>query len=144
LRNGIAVAGDWCHGAAGIGFSRVGLAAEFGLEPELRSEIRHAASTTLGHVRGTDHSLCHGDLGRLEFLRSAGDLLGDESLLQAYRNGVSVTLDTLENGDWRTGVPHSVETPGLMTGLAGIGFGLLRIAHLDAVPNILIMEGPRG
>ena len=27
-----------------------------------------------------------------------------------------------------------------MTGLAGIGYGLLRLAHPDAVPSVLVLE----
>jgi lantibiotic modifying enzyme len=37
-----------------------------------------------------------------------------------------------------------VESPGLMTGLAGIGYGLLRLAKPARVPSILTLEGPRG
>jgi hypothetical protein len=36
----------------------------------------------------------------------------------------------------------AVETPGLMTGLAGIGYGLLRLAVPTRVPSVLVLEGP--
>jgi len=32
---------------------------------------------------------------------------------------------------------------GLMTGLAGIGYGLLRLANPDRVPSVLVLEPPR-
>lgn len=35
----------------------------------------------------------------------------------------------------------NVESPGLLTGLAGIGYGLLRLAAPSAVPSVLLMEG---
>jgi lantibiotic modifying enzyme len=40
--------------------------------------------------------------------------------------------------------PGGVETPGLMLGLAGIGYGLLRLADPDRVPSVLALEAPRS
>jgi lantibiotic modifying enzyme len=41
-----------------------------------------------------------------------------------------------------TGVPLGVETPGLMTGLSGIGYQLLRLAAPDEVPSVLLLAPP--
>ena len=38
--------------------------------------------------------------------------------------------------------PSGVETPGLMTGLAGIGYGLLRLAEPRRTPSVLALEPP--
>ena len=38
------------------------------------------------------------------------------------------------------GVPLTVETPGLMNGLAGIGYGLLRL--VTPLPSILLLQPP--
>ncbi|MER2507379.1 MAG: hypothetical protein ABTQ27_01330, partial [Amaricoccus sp.] len=38
-------------------------------------------------------------------------------------------------GGWRCGVPGGEATPGLMLGLAGIGWAQLRAAHPEAVPS---------
>ena len=35
-----------------------------------------------------------------------------------------------------------VESPGLMTGLAGIGYGLLRLAEPTRMPSVLVLEPP--
>jgi hypothetical protein len=35
-----------------------------------------------------------------------------------------------------------VETPGLMIGLAGIGYGLLRLARPNDVPSVLQLAAP--
>jgi hypothetical protein len=35
-----------------------------------------------------------------------------------------------------------VESPGLMTGLAGIGYGLLRAADPECVPSVLTLSPP--
>ena len=54
-----------------------------------------------------------------------------------------MVLESLERDGWLCGVPEGVETPGLMTGLAGIGYGLLRLADPGRVPSVLAFEGPR-
>ncbi len=43
----------------------------------------------------------------------------------------------------RSGTPLGVETPGLMAGLAGVGYGLLRLAEPGRVPSILALELPK-
>jgi lantibiotic modifying enzyme len=47
------------------------------------------------------------------------------------------------HGDWRCGVPAGVETPGLMLGLAGIGYGLLRLGLPNRIPSLLSLAPPR-
>ena len=48
---------------------------------------------------------------------------------------------TMQEND--RGIPGGVETPGLMMGLAGIGYGLLRLGATDRVPALLSREPPR-
>ncbi|MDV9202269.1 hypothetical protein, partial [Streptomyces sp. Wh19] len=42
----------------------------------------------------------------------------------------------------RCGTPGQVSHPGLLTGLAGIGHGLLRAGFPDRVPSMLLLAGP--
>jgi lantibiotic modifying enzyme len=49
----------------------------------------------------------------------------------------------VRRGGWRCGIPGGVETPGLMMGLAGIGYGLLRVGAADRVPSVLALDPPR-
>jgi lantibiotic modifying enzyme len=51
-------------------------------------------------------------------------------------------LASIEEQGWITGVPQGVETPGLMTGLAGIGYALLRLAAVEQVPSVLLLDPP--
>ena len=39
---------------------------------------------------------------------------------------------------WQCGLPSGRETPGLMTGLAGIGYQLLRMVAPDRVPALVV------
>jgi type 2 lantibiotic biosynthesis protein LanM len=131
----------WCHGAPGIGLTRIKLLDHF-QDPLLHAELQQAIHTTEQHGLGRDHCLCHGDLGNLELLLSASRTLQDAALAnRAYRHAAGV-LESIETHGWRCGVPQTRETPGLMVGLAGIGYGLLRFAFPDTVPNLLVLEAP--
>jgi type 2 lantibiotic biosynthesis protein LanM len=129
----------WCHGSGGIALSR--MAALKHLDgPEIRSDVHNALRTTLSEGFGYNHSLCHGDLGNIEVLQQARNLHPTWAT-DAERKTRDVLAGIDEHG-WLCGVPHEVESPGLMTGLAGIGYGLLRVACPDRVPSVLLLEGP--
>jgi lantibiotic modifying enzyme len=53
----------------------------------------------------------------------------------------AMILDSIDTHGWLTSIPLGVETPGLMTGIAGIGYELLRLAEPDLVPCLLTLEG---
>jgi hypothetical protein len=54
----------------------------------------------------------------------------------------AAVLVSIDRDGWRCGNPLGVESPGLMTGLAGIGYGLLRIAEPTLVPSALALQPP--
>ena len=101
----------------------------------MAGEIQAAVHSTREEGFGQSHCLCHGDLGNLELLRKAGE--ADEADRLAAR-----ILIRIEQEGPRCGASTDNEIPGLMTGLAGIGYGLLRAAALDRVPSVLTLETP--
>lgn len=126
----------WCHGAPGIALGRL-LSLRNLDEPLLREELATALETTWRDGRCGNHSLCHGDLGNLEVLHVAGEALGEPRWSAvAMRSAADVLREGSEEG-WRCGLPQGHETPGLMMGLAGIGYGLLRLASPEHVPSVL-------
>jgi type 2 lantibiotic biosynthesis protein LanM len=131
----------WCHGAPGIGLSRLDLLGQLD-GPEIRREIDDAVHTTLSVGFGSNHCLCHGDLGNLELIRRAAEVLEDEVLARKV-DELSARIVADVRSKWRTGLPRYIESPGLMTGLAGIGYGLLRIAEPENVPCLLLLESIR-
>lgn len=131
----------WCHGAPGIGLSRLACLPHLA-DPELRPEIEVAVATTLKQGFGGNHSLCHGDLGNLDFLLEAGRRLGREDLVaRAGRVGAGVLQGIEENG-YLSGAILAPEIPGLMLGIAGIGHQLLRLAAVERVPSVLLLDPP--
>jgi type 2 lantibiotic biosynthesis protein LanM len=131
----------WCHGAPGIGLARL---ATLGVldDAAVRDEIRAAVSTVATSEFGYNHSLCHGDLGNLELLASAASALDDAALRAGVGRIARGILDDIQVAGWRCGNPLRVSSPGLMTGLAGIGYGLLRLAEPRRVPSVLLLEPP--
>jgi type 2 lantibiotic biosynthesis protein LanM len=133
----------WCHGAAGIGLSRLAMLPLLD-DPGFHDEIAVAVATTLAEGLGLTHCLCHGDLGCLDFLLLAARHLGDGALAdQVYRLAGGVLANVAADG-WRFGMPAGAEPPGLMLGLAGIGYGFLRLACPDRVPAVLLLETRPG
>ena len=90
-----------------------------------------------------NHSLCHGALGNIELLLTAAELLGRPGDHDALARATALTVASIEANGPVTGVPLGVETPGFMTGLAGIGYQLLRLAEPGKVPSALLLAPPR-
>ncbi len=132
----------WCHGAPGIGLARLACLPLLP-EPEVRAEIEIALATTLQMGFGANHSLCHGDLGNLDFVLEAGRRLGREDLVARVPRVATGILHGIEEHGWLSGSILAPEIPGLMLGIAGIGYQLLRLAAVEQVPSVLLLEPPR-
>lgn len=131
----------WCAGAAGIGISRLRCLDRLDT-PDVRADLATALATTRQRGFGMNHSLCHGDLGNLDLLVLAADRLDRPELADEARLRAGAVLDSIDADGWICGVPTGVEAPGLMTGLAGIGYQLLRLADPGRVPSVLAFAPP--
>jgi type 2 lantibiotic biosynthesis protein LanM len=131
----------WCHGAAGIGLGRLG-----GLDvlddATTHGEIDTALDSTVAYGFAMNHSLCHGALGNVELLLRAAQVLDRPQDREALEYATAAVVGSVEANGPVTGVPLGVETPGFMTGLAGIGYELLRLAEPDKVPPALLLDPP--
>jgi lantibiotic modifying enzyme len=91
-----------------------------------------------------NHCLCHGDLGNLDFLIQAEPLLSSVAFVERRRFLTRAVVASVRRDGWRCGTVAGIESPSLMNGLAGIGYGLLRLAAPERVPSVLTMEPPRA
>ncbi|GAA2898862.1 hypothetical protein GCM10010517_64270 [Streptosporangium fragile] len=139
----------WCHGSPGIGLARADLLRRGTADDHASwaGELAADLDLALGSFTATrptqlGHSLCHGELGNLELLTTA-IAAGRTDLTRERDLRLGLVLDQLVAGP-RCGTPAGVPTPGLMSGLAGIGYGLLRHAFPERVPSVLLLEPPRG
>jgi type 2 lantibiotic biosynthesis protein LanM len=143
----------WCHGAPGIGLSRLRAFELLGTDV-MRLEGEAAIRTTtrmLSHpgigMQG-DFTLCHGRAGNAELLVYAAQALGDEAARAGAEAVGRQGIEVFRRNDlpWPCGVPGGGETPNLMLGLAGIGYFYLRLYDPENVPSVLIVgpsSGPR-
>jgi type 2 lantibiotic biosynthesis protein LanM len=124
----------WCSGLAGQVLAYAGQPAVLGgLDEQV---ARLAAQDPL-----RDLSLCHGETGItdvLGFLAETGHLGAAAAV--ATRTGQLLTA--VEQDGARCGTPDVVPSPGLLTGLAGIGYGLLRLGFGPRVPSALLLQPP--
>ncbi len=138
----------WGYGAPGLGLGRIA-ALQFIDEPAIRQEISTALQTTISlgfgydhYVYGPNHSLGYGDFGNLETLLAATQVLQTPGYQETLERITAMLLESIDAYGWVTGTPLNVETPGLMNGLAGIGYQLLRQAEPDNVPSVLLLAAP--
>ena len=137
----------WCHGAPGIGLSRLRVSQERGSPG--RAETEAALRASIAWLERTardpyaDWSLCHGIAGVGDMLVQAGALLGVSAAREAAH---AAARDAAERhrgsvGRWPCGVARG-SNPSLMLGLAGIGYFFLRLAD-PSLPTALL-PGARG
>lgn len=142
----------WCHGATGIGLSRLAL---FRLDPhpvliaEATSALQAATSAMSRELDGypaAGLTLCHGLGGSLLLLAAAHHTLGEASHLEAARWLAAQALDRLgpDPWAWPSGVPNGGFSAGLMTGLAGAMYVLSRVAEFGEADPLAVLgdQGP--
>jgi lantibiotic modifying enzyme len=131
----------WCHGAPGVGLSRL-CALRRVNSGLLVDEAIAALGNTRAYGFGSNHTLCHGDLGNADILLYAAKALNDVRWsVEANQIAAGVIESASETG-WICGNPLGVESPGLMTGIAGIGYTFLRLADPARIPSVLALEPP--
>ncbi|HEY3954525.1 MAG TPA: type 2 lanthipeptide synthetase LanM [Streptosporangiaceae bacterium] len=128
----------WCRGAAGL---LVAHSCLDGIGPaELDAAGKALASRPILH----DLSLCHGELGITDALATVAAAARADGMAAQVRQRAGLILDAAGRHTRYCGTPGGVPTPGLLSGLAGIGYGLLRLGFGDQVPSVLLLEPAAG
>ncbi|MFI9624807.1 type 2 lanthipeptide synthetase LanM family protein [Streptomyces sp. NPDC052042] len=127
---------SWCRGRTGVALAVLD-------SPAARADQRLAAwaGEAVADIARSDppldDSLCHGESGVLELLR-----LGTTASVRGrWVERAGALLAAADRAGPRSGTPGQVPHPGLLTGLAGIGHGLLRAGFPDRVPSLLLLAG---
>ncbi|HBW49890.1 MAG TPA: type 2 lantipeptide synthetase LanM [Herpetosiphon sp.] len=131
----------WCHGASGIGISRLAMLRCLD-DPTINHDLQQALATTLTQGFGMNHSLCHGDFGNLALIQAAAKHYADQQLADQAQTIASELFASIQRDGYRCGVQYGAQPPGLMTGIAGIGYGLLQQAAPNVVPLVTFLESP--
>ena len=138
----------WCHGAPGIGLSRLRTWELLAEDPAVLQEVETAIRTTAAALAWPvtpeqgNYSLCHGAGGNAELLLAAADRLDRPRLREAAETVGRDGIEGIERAGhpWPCGLAQAGETPGLMLGLAGIGHFYLRLHDPVEVPSVLIVR----
>jgi lantibiotic modifying enzyme len=126
----------WCSGSAGLLLARTCVLAEVG-------ELNSAARALSERPVLSDLSLCHGEIGIAETLTVLAAATRSRAAYQARRHRAGLILAAINQRGSYCGTPGGVSTPGMLHGLAGIGYGLLRLGFAEQVPSVLLLEpGP--
>jgi type 2 lantibiotic biosynthesis protein LanM len=131
---------SWCHGAPGIALSR--LAALPILDtPQVRQDICHGLQATrLAGTEGLDTACC-GAMGRVEAFVVASKALDNPAYLQEARKSASAVLRrSRREGGYALGWKKAPYLASFHQGMAGIGYGFLRLAAPDSLPSLLLWE----
>lgn len=134
----------WCHGAAGILKARI-VSLNYApkeMQKILQKDVDNAFDKTVHHAVRDGHCLCHGSSGNVEILCSAAELMNEmERVKEAGQlcNAYVKRLAELICSGRKGMLPQEKEHPGLMTGMAGIGYFILCMAD-KSMPDILFPE----
>ncbi len=123
----------WCYGAPGIGLALLKMPDVLGKD-FCDERVRLACEATWKQGLISNQCLCHGNLGNSEIFLATGDHDRACAMLSA------IMADYRKKERWDCDMPGGATTPGLMCGMAGIGYGLLRHADPERTPNILALE----
>jgi type 2 lantibiotic biosynthesis protein LanM len=132
----------WAHGAPGIGLSRLVLQNSPYLDnATIKNDLAIAQKTTLARGFSKNHNLTMGSFGSMEFLHAYGLINGDKAILEKSYTIANAYLNHIGENGWNCGMPNGLVTPGLMSGITGIGYQCLRMAMPETTPSILMTEG---
>ena len=138
---GLPTAAAWCHGSVGIGLARLDLDPDLA-DPATLPSLRTAAAATRKLGLGWNHSACHGDLGAWEVLDRAIALgVGPEDLTR--ESLMASILTGLERHGPVCGIVREALMPGLLPGIGGVAYQLLRWHPESDLPSILTLGGSR-
>jgi lantibiotic modifying enzyme len=132
----------WCSGPLGIILSlisyneTVGTISTAAIARALIKGLRPSACK--GRL-----ALCHGDLGNVELILEATrrGILDNPSPFTEFRQHI---VDRLRSDSCKQDLSVALDCPGLMTGHAGVIYGLLRASFPEDVPSVLVLEPPVG
>ncbi len=140
LRKPGKTAANWCHGCDGVGVLAADLDRRCGGTdarwPEL---LRHAAAATWAAGFGATHTLCHGDLGSWEVLDHA--IAAGVAPAGVTRELVDAhVLSSLEQFGPRAAMTTDLFRPGLLSGMGGMAYQLLRLHPDCSLPSMLLPD----
>jgi lantibiotic modifying enzyme len=149
----------WCHGAAGIGVARAVMRARAAADGDaghdespspwraartqaLTEDLHLAARATCDEPDAPLDHLCCGSMGLVACTQAMAQALDDPALLAgAQRRAARVLARAQARGGYATvvGASAGVQSLGLFTGLAGVGYAALSLVE-PGLPSVLSLH----
>ncbi|MFV2084495.1 type 2 lanthipeptide synthetase LanM family protein [Micromonospora sp. LOL_021] len=140
-------AAAWCHGSVGIGIAaadQLRRAPDAPARDQWTDVLRRAAAASWPAGMGANHTICHGELGTWELLRTA--MAAGVAPPEVDPDELDARVVTgIEEFGAVAGPNRDAFRPGLLHGIAGIGYQLLRMHPQCPLPSVLLPDpGPPG
>lgn len=132
----------WCHGAPGIGLSRLKVYALTKKETYYRDALNAITTTYDNQSFHQSYSLCHGSAGNADlYIEIASILNKKEWLLKAENLGQSIQKALIEEKRMLiNGLHNDLEIYDFMLGLSGLGYFFLRLYDHKKFPSVLSLN----
>lgn len=126
----------WCHGAPGIvlALSKMPRLLE---DPIVREYFDRALDYSFEAGLYDSACLCHGSLGNIDILKTAQL---DSSRSEHIREITITVIDKLSAEGFSSFGNDQSFSLSLMTGISGLGYGLLRLSDTSTIPCVLSLE----
>lgn len=139
LREGKNTISCWCHGTVGIGMTRLFLLENGYRDDHLYKDLEHCVDNVIMSEL-EESGICHGNMGRYLFLKEVRSChMISEDMREKIDDSLKKILQNLYEKGIVVGTFDKQGILGLMTGITGVGYGLLKSIDFD-LPNILILE----
>lgn len=129
----------WCHGAPGILLSSCNLLKYGYKDSHIEEELNTALETTIKYGFGNNPTYCHGDLGNLEIINEFAKFKNDDELKRKCKATYIDLYENVISQKWDTHIFRNTESLGLMLGLAGWGYSILRFLYEDELLNFIVL-----
>ncbi|PEP96969.1 type 2 lanthipeptide synthetase LanM [Bacillus toyonensis] len=134
----------WCHGSPGILISRLELqkSKDRDISTQSKIDIQYAINNLLKYDFTTmqnGKNICHGVIGNALILMKYGQETQNFRLENASKNLLYENVKKFNITQWEQMQEHGIQGVGLLTGLAGIAYGLLYACD-QRLPNVTTLE----
>ncbi|NPC93161.1 type 2 lantipeptide synthetase LanM [Bacillus sp. WMMC1349] len=127
----------WCNGITGIGLAMIDIE-NIGIEfPKNKLNIDSIYNKIISSHLLNNDTICHGNMGIIDFLLSKYKKDNDNSLGVAKAIADQVIMAKSKNGEFKLIDTDNYRDISLFTGLAGIAYQLLRVNNPEKVPSVL-------
>ena len=127
---------SWCNGIGGLLLTKIYLLNNGYKDDKLEDEIFKLVEQLIETGFGTDLSICHGDMGTLQLLMYAANVLENRTLREDCVNTINDIANNFISRNWKR--IKEMEDWGIIAGLTGVGIGF--IADNQDIIDMLLLE----